>query len=201
MKPLLHFLKTTMFGGLLLLLPAIVVAILARRLFDLLFKLLEPVQNWLPGATALGVEAPYMVAALTMLLVCFIAGLLGRTALGGRITSALEHAILDRLPGYTIIRSMFAGTLPTRTPVEVALVEIENMLVIGFIMERHANGFITLFVPSAPTPNAGNVYFTQAEHVRVIDIGIKEALRCVSRLGTGGAIARLLSEEAAHRAG
>jgi hypothetical protein len=41
--------------------------------------------------------------------------------------------------------------------VSVTLADINGAWVLGFIIEEHANGLRTIFVPRAPTPAAGNL--------------------------------------------
>jgi uncharacterized membrane protein len=184
-KATLLFLKTTILGGVLVLLPLLIIVAAVQKAFGIAVSILEPIENLLPGLTVLGVRLPYVMAALIIVLICFLAGLLARTELGTRFRRNLERRVLDRIPGYAMFRSMVSGTLPTDQPVDVALVEMEGMQCIAFVMERNPNGYVTLFVPSAPTPTAGSVFFVEASRVQVIDASIKDALNCISRLGMG----------------
>lgn len=183
MKAVLRFIKTTLLGGLLVLLPTLIVAAALQKAFGIAVGIVRPVEKALPDATVMGATMPHVTAVLLILVVCFVAGLLAQTGLGQRVARALEQRILDRIPGYALVRSMLSGTLPTERPVEVALVEMESMQCFAFVMERHANGYVTLFVPSAPTPTSGSVFFVEASRVRVIDATIKDTLNCISRLG------------------
>ena len=44
---------------------------------------------------------------------------------------------------------------------------------------------LTVFVPSAPTPAAGAVYFLTEGRVRLLDVPVSAAVACVARLGVG----------------
>ena len=59
------------------------------------------------------------------------------------------------------------------------------MLVPGFIIEEHADGRFTVFVPSVPTPLAGAVYVLTPERVHPLDIPFTQAIKPVSRWGSG----------------
>jgi uncharacterized membrane protein len=185
MSTIWKYLRTTLVGGLLFLLPAVIIVVVAQKAFQLAMKVLQPLVAALPEELAIGTLAPYITVILALVLVCFVAGLVARSATGSRFSHTVENLILGKLPGYTFIRSMFAGTSPVDTPVEVALVEMEGMFVIAFVMERLTNGFVTVFIPSAPTPHAGAVYFARAEQLRVINIGLAEAMHFISKLGLG----------------
>ena len=48
----------------------------------------------------------------------------------------------------------------------VALARIEDAWMLSFVVERHASGLLTVFVPSAPTPAAGSVYYLTEDRVQ-----------------------------------
>jgi len=66
-----------------------------------------------------------------------------------------------------------------------ALVEIEDALVPGFIIEEFEDGRYTVFIPSIPTPFAGAVYVLARERVHRVDVPFTDALRVISRWGSG----------------
>lgn len=66
-----------------------------------------------------------------------------------------------------------------------ALVEIEEALVPAFIIEELEDGRYTIFVPSIPTPFAGAVYILDRKRVHPLDVPFTEALKTVSRWGSG----------------
>jgi uncharacterized membrane protein len=66
-----------------------------------------------------------------------------------------------------------------------ALVEIEEALVPAFIIEELEDGRFTVFVPSVPTPFAGAVYILSRERVHALDVPFTQAIRSISRWGSG----------------
>jgi uncharacterized membrane protein len=65
------------------------------------------------------------------------------------------------------------------------LAEIEEALVPAFIIEEFEDGRYTGFVPSIPTPFAGAVYVLDRKRVHPLDVPFTEALKAVSRWGSG----------------
>ena len=55
----------------------------------------------------------------------------------------------------------------------------------SFIIEEHEDGRYTIFVPSIPTPFAGAVFIADRERVHPLDVPFTEALRTVSKWGSG----------------
>ena len=66
-----------------------------------------------------------------------------------------------------------------------ALAEIEDALVPAFIVERHPDGQLTIFVSSSPTPMAGAIYILPPERVHPVDVPLHKAMVCISKWGTG----------------
>jgi hypothetical protein len=66
-----------------------------------------------------------------------------------------------------------------------ALFQTDEGLLPAFIIEEHEDGRYTVFVPSIPTPFAGAVYVAEAHKVHPVDVPFPDALRTVSRWGSG----------------
>jgi uncharacterized membrane protein len=185
MKPLVQFLKVTLVGGLLVVLPLWVSVLLLFKAIKGALAMLVPIAKLLPQT----VVHEKVVALLLLLLICFGVGLLIRTELGKRIGDWLEKHLLGRLPGFSILRGMirqFAGDKEEQS-FQPALVEIEEALVPAFIIEKHADGQFTVFVSSSPTPMAGAIYILQPERVHPVDVPLRKAMVCVTKWGAGAA--------------
>ncbi len=183
MRGLAEFTKTTLIGGVLVILPIYVSVLLLLKTLAGVVALISPVTAQLPAGTQLR----QLVAALIVLAACFVAGLVVRTAPGMRAKNALETYLLERIPGYTLIRGL-AGRVAGRDDTEVfavALAEIEEALVPAFIVERHEDGRYTVFVPSVPTPAAGAVYILPPERVHLVDVPFTQAVAVISKWGAG----------------
>jgi uncharacterized membrane protein len=192
----MRVLKNILIGGAIFLLPLVLIWLLLAKALQLAMVLVQPIEDALPKWTVLGMETPHFAAVLVIVVFCFLAGLVARTRLGRRWHINLERRTLGKIPGYSMLRTLFSGAVPADKPVEVALVEMENMRVVAFVMERHADGYVTVFVPSAPTPAVGSVFFAHESQVQVIDVSLKDAMMCVSRLGLGAG--KLLKAQKRH---
>jgi uncharacterized membrane protein len=118
---------------------------------------------------------------------CFHVGLLARTAAVAAVGDRLERVLLRRIPGFTLVKSMTEGMIgiDTGSEVKVAVAWIEESWVLAFVMERHENGLSTVFVPSAPTPAAGAIYYLPEDRVRLLDVPVSAAIACITTLGVG----------------
>lgn len=198
MKPLMHFIKTTLIGGLLIVLPTWISVLLLLKALSMLEVFTKPVVQELPKQA----HHPRVVALLLLLLGCFLLGLLLRTAIGRWVRGIVERTLLERLPGYRIVRGLTsdlaaAPTQPHQLP--VALVELEDGLCPALVVEHHPDGRVTVFVPSSPTPLAGAIYILPPQRVHLVDVSLMTMMKCVSKWGAGSgellAAARLNDRE------
>ena len=183
MKRLAEFTRTTLVGGLLIVLPIYLSLLLVAKTLKGLLALLSPVTAQLPAS----LELRQVAAALIVVLVCFLAGLAVRTGPGLRAKNALERSLLERIPGYSLLRSV-TGRVAGRQQDETfapALVEIEDALAPAFVVEELADGRYAVLVPSVPTPAAGALYVLPRERVHLVDVPFATMLKIISRWGTG----------------
>jgi len=108
MKTLATFLKMTLVGGLLVVLPLWVSLLLLLKAIKSALLVLQPIAKLVPQKFV-----HHDILALCLLvLICFAVGLLIRTETGTRIGDWLEQDLLGRIPGFPLIRGMirqFAG--------------------------------------------------------------------------------------------
>jgi uncharacterized membrane protein len=140
-----------------------------------------------PTETVAGTIVVDLLAIAAIVALCFLAGFLARTAVIGAIGDRLEHVVLRRIPGFTLLKGMTEGIfgIDTGSAVKVALAWIEESWVLAFIMERHGNGISTVFVPSAPTPAAGAIYYLPDSRLKLLDVPVSTAIACITSLGIG----------------
>ena len=183
---LILYLKATIVGGLLFLLPMVVVAAVLGYAFKLAVKVSKPIIDLLPDAW-LGAGAITIVAAVLIIVVSLTAGLFARTARGRSIMNWLENSMLGGLPQYQMVKSMAEGLtrLESAAGIKPALISIEGGWQIGYVLEPLENGWLSVFLPQAPTPMSGNVMYLPAERVRPLGITMVEAMSIIRRIGVG----------------
>ncbi len=183
MQKIAEFTKTTLIGGVLVVLPIYLSVLLLIKTFSGIMALLSPVTDQLPA----DVQFRRIIAFLIVVVVCFVAGLILRTGAGLRAKNAFEQLLLEKIPGYTLLRGL-AGRLAGESKSEmfaVALAEIEEALVPAFIVEELEDGRYVIFVPSVPTPAAGAIYIIARERVHLVDVPFAKAVRVISKWGAG----------------
>ena len=183
MKYAREFVTSTLVGGLLIVVPVYLAVLLLLKGMKSAATLVRPFAALLPD----WIPAENLFSLLLVLIICFIVGVAVRTRSGRAVRERMEVALFGRLPGYGLIKSLtqrLAGDSEESawTP---ALIELEDALVPAFIIETLDDGRLTVFVPSVPTPLAGAVYVLSADRVHILDVPFTQAIRSISRWGSG----------------
>ena len=182
-KKALVFVAKATLGGLLVVVPIYLAVLVLLKAMKSVGGLVRPfaliLPDWVPAEKALSL--------LLVLVICFLIGVAIRTRAGRVGRERIERGFFERIPGYALFRSLtqqLAGD--NRHNIwKPALVEIEEALVPAFIIEEFEDGRYTVFVPSIPTPLAGAVYILDRKRVHPLDVPFTEALKAVSRWGSG----------------
>ena len=183
MKRALAFLKATLLGGVIVVLPAWLAMLLVLKVLAHLEVFVKPVSSHLPHSLA----HPRVIAILVLVGLCFLVGSAIQTAIGAKAERTAERLVLERIPGYTVLRSL-ASRLSDHAETasfQPALVEMEEALVPAFIVEQHTGNRCTVFIPSVPTPMAGAVYIIDNSRVHPLDLPAVSVMQCISRWGGG----------------
>ena len=178
-----EFIVRTFVGGVFVVVPAYLAFVLLLKGMQSAAGLVRPVAVLMPGAIAV----QDLLSLALILLVCFVVGVAVSTRVGRAVREVIEREFLERLPGYRLIRSLtqrLAGQ-GGETAWKPALVEIQEALVPGFIIEEHEDGQYTVFVPSVPTPFAGAVYILARARVHPLDVPFTKAVQSISKWGAG----------------
>ncbi len=187
MKGFLHFLRTTLVGGILFLVPIVVLMIVLGKALAIAHKLADPIAARLPFEKLIGLRTPHVFAIALLVIFSFVAGLFARTALAKRSVGWLESAVLSNVPGYQFLKSMgesLLGVEDEPAP-QVVLARIEDAWQIAFLVERLEDGHLAVFVPGAPNPQSGSVFLMTEDRIKPAGIPPAAALKCLTRLGAG----------------
>jgi uncharacterized membrane protein len=196
-RPSHGFFTGALITGLLIVVPLYLALLLLLKAMESLVGLVRPLAALLPD----WVPAEDLLALLAVLVLCFLVGVAVRTPIGRAARERLEKSLFQRIPGYAVFRGL-AQQLSGESRDSAwkpALVEIEDALVPGFIIEELDDGQFTVFVPSVPTPLAGAVYVLARERVHPLDVPFTSAIQVVSKWGSGSKalVAAMKTEHAA----
>ena len=183
MKVVRQFLANALVGGVLIVLPIYLAVLVLLKGAQSVGGLIRPFTMLLPA----WLPAEKVLSLVLVLTLCFLIGVAVRTRLGNALRERMETSVFERIPGFTLFRSLtqqLAGE-GRENVWKPALAEIEEALVPAFIIEEFGDGRFTVFVPSVPTPLAGAVYILSRDRVHPLDVPFTQAIKTVSRWGSG----------------
>jgi len=108
-KAIKEFVKTTIVGGIVFLVPLILLILVLKHAMAFAGKIAGPVSAAFPEHKIAGVAVATIIAALVLLLLSFMAGLFARTGVGRDLARWLEDSLLGNLPQYRMAKTMAEG--------------------------------------------------------------------------------------------
>lgn len=196
MQRLKKFTKTTVLGGIVVLLPVFLTGFLLHWAFGVVTGLIEPLTRVLVIKARMNERLADVLVIVVLIGICFFVGLVVKTRLGRYIYRVVEKRILKVMPGYTLFRNTIKQFLgQKRSPFSrVALVQPfgNETLMTAFVTDEHPNGSFTVFAPSALNPTSGLIFHLQKQYVHLVDASVEGTMRSIISCGAGSC--KLLSQ-------
>jgi uncharacterized membrane protein len=187
MKGQIQVLKTTVIGGIVFLVPVIIIAAIIGKAFEIMKTVAHPLSALVPIDTVGKIAIVNLIAILLIVLVCFLSGHAARTKAAARFVRALESKFLSHIPVYGFVKGMTASIAGTERGEEMTpvLVRLDDYSQIAFEIERLEGGDVAVYLPGAPNPWSGAVCIMTEDRVQPIDASMAAAVRAISHLGKG----------------
>ncbi len=190
MRQIFDFVKTTVVGGAVFLLPFAAVLLVVIKAGKMAVDSATPLAEKLPISKGEAVLAVYVVGTFLLVLVAFAAGLFLRSfRIEKDAASFLEEKVLNKLPPYVAVRKYadrLAGLeVKTNEDLKSVLVRMNSGLRLGFVVDAFNDGQVAVFMPGAPDPSSGVVQIVSADHITPLNISCRDALACLEQSGRG----------------
>ncbi|MEF9897563.1 MAG: hypothetical protein RR736_01130 [Pseudomonas sp.] len=182
------FIKTTIAGGLLLILPLVLIFVLIEKAIHLLSGPVQKVVPLFSGFSVAGVTSVTLATVILLALFCFLAGLLAKTAIATRTLDTLETRLLGNLPGYQLLKdatARFAG-LDDIEGARVGMISEGEGYRFGLVLESRGDWLLIYLPDGGPAGGtAGEVRAIPSTEVRLTDIPWLSLIGCLRRGGRG----------------
>jgi uncharacterized membrane protein len=190
MDKLKEFLKTSLLGGVVVILPVAILVSVTIWVFNLITGWISPLTRLLIKDLQLNVFIAESLSIILILATCFFVGMLVRTRLGDLLYRVLETRILKLAPGYSMIKETVLQLFGNRkdspfSSVALAQIFCNSTMVTCFITDTHDDGSFTVFVPTGPNPTSGLIYHLEGKYVQPVDVPVQDAMRSVISCGAG----------------
>jgi uncharacterized membrane protein len=190
MHKLKEFLKTSLLGGVVVILPVAILVSVMVWVFNLISGWISPLTRLLTKDLQVYQFIAESFAIVVILAACFSVGVLVRTRLGDVLYKLLETRILKLAPGYSMIKEtvlhLFGNDKESPfSSVALAQIFCNSTMVTCFITDTHDDGSFTVFVPTGPNPTSGLIYHLEGKYVHPVDVPVLDAMRSVICCGAG----------------
>ena len=183
----MSFLKTTLLGGLFLLLPIMLLWVGLQEIGGLLVAMATPIADMLPKKIFEDLLAPGVVALILIVAASFVLGLAAKAAWLRDLGRKFESSVLYKVPMYRMLKVISGALLDyDNSHVDAALVKDET----GggdpcYVMEKHADGRATVLLPWSPASFAGSIKVVQQSQLEILPCSLDEFSRSLSQIGVG----------------
>lgn len=188
MNALTAFLKTTLFGGLFILLPLLLFMLLMDELLDVVVALATPIADLFPEDAFEPLDEPLVTGVGLIFVFSLLLGLLARLEPMRRFGLWLEEQTIGRLPLYQAVKSVTSGFASMEEdgrckPALLTGPNSERDLV--FLVEELADGQVVVMLPRAPTPLTGTIKVVPAAQVQTLHVSLGDFTAVISHWGVG----------------
>ena len=185
MKSLIKFVKTTVFGGLVVVIPIAVITIVMADFFKTLVAVTAPLTAKMPFGVLVNTILATVVVVLFILSIFFIAGLLFNTFWGRSAKNWLEESFFERIPMYSTLKDLtkrVVGIENSNFPVVEIDVYGSVVSMLGGVVEV-ADGRLMVYTPLSPLVSVGQLYVVTKDRVKELDASIPDVINCLSKMG------------------
>lgn len=175
-------------SGFFVALPVLLAGMVLQKFFHLIKGVVHPLMDTFPGAVFREPAARFIVVCVAIVGLLWLVGAVARTGRGKQVGRWIEAGLLNRLPLYTFFRNLASGLAGKEGEgaLRPVLVTVNpGMQQLGLIVERHADGNATVFIPSSPNPGSGSVVVVEAALLRELHVPAHRVFQCLSGWGYG----------------
>jgi len=183
----MNFLKTTLLGGLFILLPLMLLWVGLKEIGALLADMAAPIADMFPPGIFDNLTAPGVIALFLIIGTSFVLGLAARSTWLSYIGRKFERSVLYKVPMYRMLKIVSSALIDTdSSDVDPAL--IKDATGGGdpcYVIEKHADGRATVLLPWSPASFAGSIKIVQQADLEILSCSLDEYSRSLSQIGVG----------------
>jgi uncharacterized membrane protein len=180
----MNFIKTTIIGGLVFLVPVVALVLVLAKVYEVMLAVAEPMADVFPMDHIGGVALANIIAVLIVMLICFLAGLVARAGPAQRFADAVENAILNKIPGYALVKGMTNSLAPEKTAhMHAVLVSLGYSSRVGLEVDRTESGKVSVYFPGSPNAWSGEVHVVPADQVESLNTPVAAVIEHAEMLG------------------
>jgi uncharacterized membrane protein len=182
------FIKNSLFKGLVILIPAVLIYVTIRELVELMIQLATPIADLFPEGFILEDDPIELIAFLLIVATAFLLGLFWSAGPTRRAADWVESRTLNYLPMYRMMKSLVAAflDLDEQESFKPACLRGEDgSLEPIYVIEEHEGDMLVIMQPWTPTPFAGSVKVVPRDRVELVPVTLDDFSLSLTHFGIG----------------
>jgi len=162
------FLKTTLFSGLAVLLPLVLLFLAVKEMVTLMIAVATPIVDLFPVGTFDTEHDTEFLAVIIIVASALIIGILARIPASKFVWSRISDMTVGKLPLYRMLRTLTSAflELEDNSSFKPALIQSDSgNMEPAYIIVDHGRPFIVVLLPWSPTVFSGSVRLIRRERV------------------------------------
>jgi uncharacterized membrane protein len=185
MKTLFKKIKSTFISGVVLFLPIFILLALFQKVYGFMYGFGHKLTGMLGLNSIEGFDFAPVLTTILLIVIFYLCGLLVRFSRVTSVKEWIENSILVYIPNYSKLKAkMMTKLQPGKDLRKPALVEISDIWKPGFLVSSE-NGKSTVFMPSTPDTDYGEVWIVDSNRVKELNMTSKELKTSLLMAGKG----------------
>ncbi len=194
MKSFLNFVKTTIIGGVIFLIPFAIVVYVIKQIYSSLYETVSPVLDSLGIQSIGGGILTVFVIILIILLISFTAGFIVRMSFARRTSAFFENFAIAYIPGYDKLKrdvlkkvnnNLGENEAEFYDKWQAVIIKDNLEWKIAFIVEETKENILTIFEPHSADLQKGAVKMISKDDFISIPIDKSKAISFLKNYGIG----------------
>ncbi|OZG75270.1 hypothetical protein BTA51_02485 [Hahella sp. CCB-MM4] len=197
MNKLKLLIRNAFIGGVVILLPLVILGLFFRWLFRTVTDLIQPITDVVIRWTAAPEILGDLLVILLIILACILVGSITATGIGRYLHAKFDGHLQRLAPGYQMVKDIVNQLFGDRSNSPFKSGAVAEVSIFGnevatsvtaIVTSKHEDGRYTVFVPTGPNPTTGFVFHVSADCVTLRpDIKVESAIRTIISCGAGSA--------------
>ncbi|MBL8006739.1 MAG: hypothetical protein JNJ56_04360 [Ignavibacteria bacterium] len=185
MKETFKKVKKTFIAGVILFLPVFVLLSIFQKVYGFVFGFGKKLTDILGLSNVPGWDFAPALTTVLLIIIFYLFGLLTRISAVTKGKEWFETNVLNYIPNYSKFNAKMTIKLqPGEDLRQPALIEINDFWKPGFLIHSE-NGRSTVFMPSTPDTDYGEVWVVETKRVNEINMSSKEFKKSILLSGKG----------------
>jgi uncharacterized membrane protein len=195
MKQFKIFVKKALIGGILVLLPLLILGAVFRWFFYFVTDLIQPLTSYFSQHYQLPELAADAIVVIIVFALCFGIGTLVSTSVGSWMHRHFDKYLAKLAPGYRLVKEIVTQVFGSSEDSPFSKGEVVRVKLFGESIEttvtalvtaKHTDGTVSIFMPTGPNPTSGNIYHVPEKLVTYYpEASVEKMMKSIIACGAG----------------